>query len=259
MHSHTNFWSYCSESRLPSLVCALSLAWMSNSAIGRPTNITQGETAMSPPYCIYKDGFEDSQASGQFSPGAKHWQSILGDGFRTLHHYCWAHVSMQRAMRHDTTPGAREHYLSDAAADDWFVIQNTKSDFILLPEIYTHLGKLQLMRSRPQEANKAFAQARALKPDYWPAYSHWAEFLIRAGQRAEAKQVVKSGLEYSPKAKVLQEQYRLLGGNPAEIVPKVKAIQAAESVDDSSIPPIIEEPEADPTPVGAPPAATTDR
>ena len=77
------------------------------------------------------------------------------------------------------------------------------------------------MASNPGAADKAFARARAIKPDYWPAYSQWAEYLMKIGKQAEAKQLVKAGLEQAPQARMLIEQYRLLGGKPSEIVPVV--------------------------------------
>jgi hypothetical protein len=79
---------------------------------------------------------------------------------------------------------------------------------------------------------RLFAEARALKPDYWPGYSHWADFLMRSGQKAEAKQLVRSGLEHNPDAKTLREQYRLLGGNPSEIVSRVKEGKLTDPIDD---------------------------
>jgi tetratricopeptide (TPR) repeat protein len=110
--------------------------------------------------------------------------------------------------------------LESVRGDFQYVVNHSTPDFILLPEIYTRLGEVELLLARPKQANEAFARARQLKPDYWPAYSRWADFLIGSGKRAEAKEMVKSGLEYSPTAKGLLAQYKLLGGKPSEIVPK---------------------------------------
>ena len=104
-----------------------------------------------------------------------------------------------------------------ARGDLGYVIDNSAPDFIMLPEIYTRLGDVQLLLKKPNRAKIAFAKARELKPDYWPAYSHWAEFLMNIGRRPEALKIVASGLAYSPDAKVLLEQFRLLGGKPSDI------------------------------------------
>ncbi len=84
------------------------------------------------------------------------------------------------------------------------------------------------MLRHPNKANEAFSLARDLKPDYWPAYSHWVEFLMNNGKRADAMKVVTAGLEHAPNAKVLLEQYRLLGGKPGDIPRQVKEIKTTD-------------------------------
>ena len=121
------------------------------------------------------------------------------------------------------------------------MVKNSPRTFVLLPEIHTRIGELELHLARHHEADQSFAKARALKPDYWPAYSHWAEFLIKSGQRAEAKQLVKSGLEYSPNSRVLTEQYRMLGGKPSEIVPRVGEHAPKSPADEATTPQLPED------------------
>ena len=52
----------------------------------------------------------------------------------------------------------------------------------------------------------------------------------------EAKQLVQSGLEYSPNSRVLREQYRSLGGNPSDIKPNVKLPTPGSTTDQSGTP-----------------------
>jgi len=119
-------------------------------------------------------------------------------------------------MRSSTSPGQRLFLLSTVTDDFEYSIRGSAKGFALLPELLTRNGEVYLRRSLPNEANKSFAQARALKPDYWPAYSGWVEFLIYSGKKAEAKRLIEAGLKYSPNAKVLREQYRLLNSNLPE-------------------------------------------
>ncbi|MEF8717683.1 MAG: tetratricopeptide repeat protein [Candidatus Accumulibacter necessarius] len=192
---------------------------------------------MIPRYCPDTQGWsERSGTPSAPSAAAKRWLAMMGPGFWAVHHYCWGQINLQRALRTGTPPQIRRGLLEGVIGDYYYVVNNTKSDFILLPEIYTRIGEAQLHLSRPNEASKAFAQARALKPDYWPAYSHWAEFLMKSGKTAEAKQVVKAGLEYSPNSKVLAEQYRLLGGKRSDIVPKVKEAAPASDTGETNKP-----------------------
>ncbi|WP_138679023.1 tetratricopeptide repeat protein [Candidatus Accumulibacter phosphatis] len=184
-------------------------------AAGPPSNITREEMSLIPRYCAY------AQGSGNYmSSESRRWAALMPGNFSGIHHYCWAQIFWLRAQRANQSAQARAYLLDLVVENCTYVTKNAKSDFVLLPEIYARIGEAHLRRSRPSEANQAFSQARELKPDYWPAYSHWAEFLINSGKMAEAKQLVKSGLEYNPNSRILLEQYRLLGGKPSEIVQK---------------------------------------
>jgi tetratricopeptide (TPR) repeat protein len=199
------------------LILALSLVGMAGAASAqRPENRTDAEMRLLPKYCA------DTGADNITSPKRAHWVSLMGKGFAHMHHYCWAQTNLLRAQRNGVSPQTKRGILEGVRSDYQYVLNNTTVDFIMRPEVLSKLGQVELMLANPNGANKAFANARELKPDYWPAYSHWAEFLIRAGKRAEAKQLLQTGLEYSPTAKVLIEQYRVLGGKPSDIVPRAK-------------------------------------
>lgn len=188
---------------------------------GHPADKTEAEMAMVPAYCrdtMAWAGYGD--ASHNTSPRAGHWIALMGNNFWNMHHYCWAQVNRMRATRSGVRPDVRKSLLEGVVADYVYSIDKAPKDFILAPEILTRLGEVYLMLGKTEQADKAFAQAREKKLDYWPAYSRWSEHLMASGRRAEAKALVKSGLEYAPKAKVLQEQYRILGGKLSEIVPK---------------------------------------
>lgn len=204
-----------SSKRLFRLFLAYSFFIISSPGIADSKNTTASEMKLLPRYC------PDTMAYGQAnSPRYNQWVSVMGESFKHMHHYCWAQLSVMRAMKSSSSGQARKGLLENARADYEYVVGNSAPSFILLPEVYTRLGDVELMLRNPNGANGAFAKARALRPDYWPAYSHWAEFLIRAGKRDEARQLLKTGLEYSPGAKVLLEQYRQVGGKASEIVPR---------------------------------------
>lgn len=184
---------------------------------------TDTEMALVPSYCKDTQGFGYGDATTNTSPRAGHWVSLMGKTFWAMHHYCRGLIKRNRAMKSGLRFEERQHLLKSAIDEYDYVLNNNKDpDFILLPEIYTRIGEASILTSNPSAAERAFARAREIKADYWPAYSHWAEYLIQKGKRAEAKQLVKNGLEQSPNAKVLIDQYRLLGGKPTEIVPIVK-------------------------------------
>jgi len=185
---------------------------------GKPDNVTKEEMATIPPYCPYAQSWDQYMVS----PESKRWASIMGKPFHAIHHYCWAQINLQRALRSGTPEATRMNLFRVVRDDYLYVAQRSTPEFVLLPEIMSRLGEVEVRLSLINDANRSFATARQLKPDYWPAYSHWAEYLMRAGKKAEAKALVKTGLEYSPASRVLREQYRLLGGDPSTIKPVSK-------------------------------------
>jgi tetratricopeptide (TPR) repeat protein len=187
----------------------------------RPQNVTDEEIALTSPFCLDTEAFRGGhQCQIGRTQKSYYWQEVLGNGFCHLHHYCWAEVHLLRANKMSTPAVERKRQFGYAANEFNYVIKNSPPDFILLPEVFTRKGEAELRIDDFINANKSFAKARALKPDYWPAYTGWIEALIRAGRKEDAKALAKRGLEYSPKARLLIEQYKRLGGDPQEIVPK---------------------------------------
>ena len=181
----------------------------------KPENVTSGEMAMLPSYCVDTQTFGDGTR-------ISYWVGIMGKGFMGLHHYCWGLLALGRAQNTVMPQQTRRHILTYAINDFNFTLKNAAADFVLAPEIYTRRGDIQLMLSDPVAAYESFERARELKPDYWPAYSRWADVLIKANQKVEAKKLVKVGLQYAPGSKVLLDQFKALGGNASEIEPLVK-------------------------------------
>ena len=244
------------RAKLSKLVAAGLLVFGTAAAQAFPASET--EMALVPSYCKDTQGFGYGDASTNPSPRAGHWVSLMGKTFWHMHHYCAGLIKRNRAMKAGMRIEERRHLLGSAIQEYQYILDNNKdADFILLPEVYTRIGEASILIGNPAAADKAFARARQIKPDYWPAYSHWAEFLIQTGKRAEAKQLVKSGLEQTPSAKVLIEQYRLLGGKPSEIVPVVKKPIAEDEAEENGTEVKKEAEQATPQPAtDAPPPET---
>lgn len=190
-------------------------------AEARPRDVTDEEIALTSPFCLDTEAFRGPhQCQIGRTQKSYYWQEVLGDGFCHLHHYCWAEVHLLRANKRSTHPVERKRQFRYAANEFNYVIKNSPPNFILLPEIYTRKGEAELRIDDFVNANKSFSRARAMKPDYWPAYTGWIDALIKAGRREDAKALAKQGLEHSPNARLLIDQYKQLGGNPQDIVPK---------------------------------------
>lgn len=209
----------CMPGLLLAFVLVLSLA-SGPAHANKPKGITKAEMALIPTYCPDTMGFEYKDAYYNTSPRAPGWVAMLGQGFWSLHHYCWALINLQRANRYGLTKLQRKGLFEEILTDYNYVLDRVDADFILLPEILTRAGEAELKLSRPERASAAFARARQVKPDYWPAYSQWIEYLIAKGHREEARELARQGLEIIPEAITLQKQYRLLGGDPATVLPK---------------------------------------
>ena len=207
-----------------------SLALCANTSFaGKPINVTKGEIALLPPYCVDTMGFDYGDAVSRTSPRAGYWVGLMGKSFWAVHHYCWGLIELRRVESKFMAPEKRRFMLNVAVEGFGYSIFHASQDFVLLPEMYTRSGEVYIMMDNIPEAYDAFKRARELKPDYWPAYSRWAAVLIKSGQKAEAKQLVKEGLGYSPDATELLQQYKLLGGDPSEIRPLAKAAAATQS------------------------------
>lgn len=211
----TSVWNFYSFVTVRRALLAFSLVFASFSpASAKPTNVTEAEMRLLPRYCPDTQGFKYGYKA---APGHRHWENLMGESFWHMHHYCWALVNLNRSMKAGIPADKRRSMWENILNDYMYVINNTPPDFVMLPEILTRAGEVELLLKRPNNANALFQRARELKPDYWPAYSHWAEFLIKHGKRNDALEIVTAGLEHAPKAKVLLEQNRILGGKPPAI------------------------------------------
>lgn len=189
---------------------------------GRPSDTTEADMALLPGYCRNAQSFNYDGING---PTTTRWVATMGSGFYSIHHYCWARIELSRSERATSLVAQKMALRGSARSNLLYVIDNSPSDFVLLPEIYTWLGRVEILSGRSSDADRAFAKARSLKPDYWPAYYHWAEWLASKGKKAEALAIVKTGLQQSPQAKPLGELFRSLGGKPSDIPPPLPKLE----------------------------------
>lgn len=205
---------------------------------GKPDNITNAEMALLPSFCPDTMGFNYGDSSYNTSPRAPYWVSLVGPGFWHAHHYCWGLIKLRRAERTTMSAVEKQGARESALADFQYVIANAGTKFLLAPEILTWIGRTELLLLRSTEAEKAFADARALKPDYWPAYLHWGEYLRTKGRKSEAMAIAKSGLQHAPDAKPLKELFFALGGKPENIpAPLPKPAQTEDAGGTATAPP----------------------
>ena len=171
---------------------------------GYPNSINDNdprEIAMLPRYCIHTHSFNNV-------PGASNAENVryvatLGEGFRSMHHYCWGLMKTNRALLLARDPTIRQYYLQDSLGEFDYVIANSPKEFVMLPEIHTKKGENLLRLGRSVEGFKELQTAIDLKPDYWPPYVAMSDHYKNLGDIKKARESLEKGLETSPGVKAL--------------------------------------------------------
>lgn len=175
--------------------------------------LTPGEMAMLPAYCPDTQGFGYGDASFNTSPRAGHWVRLMGKSFWAMHHHCLGIYKLRRAALTGIPAQVRKHYLESAVDEFNYVIENSTPNFIMLPEVFRMRGDVQLKLGRLADANDSYAIARHHKPDYAPAYTNWADELVRTGLKKSALTLLEDGLRVAQDSKEMRASYTKLGGN----------------------------------------------
>jgi len=208
--------------RLRAAAAALALLCVSGGSAaqsipGYPDNILQldpREVARLPPYCIYTAHFRESIPAGMNPIESRRWQSLFGEVFQTLHHYCWGLMYLHRAKFLARDERIRNWNFSAAIHDfDYvlnFVDARALNDFILLPEILTRKGEALVGLGRGARAVTEFERAIELRPDYWPAYAQLADYYRDSDEPDRARAVLNAGLARSPDTPALTRRLKEL-------------------------------------------------
>jgi len=205
--------------RRAALLTVLLLAGLHAQAQIRPEitsrQFSEGEWALLPDWCIDSQqgpyGGPDYGGMNK-SPRAPQWVALMGTDFWHMHHYCRGLNDLNRLNRADLTPRERIALTDSALVEFRYVINNCKPTMPLLPEAFLRMGDVFVMRNELGNASAAFEQSRKLKPDYWPAYSRWADVLIGLKQFERARALLEEGLGHSPQQPVLLQKLRQAGG-----------------------------------------------
>lgn len=198
----------------------------------KPENLSGGEVALLPTFCSDTMGLMAGSDVGAMGPSAPRWFGLMGKGFRTMHHYCWALINVNRSMMAGVTAQQREGLITHAINDYKYVIINTEPDFVMLPDVFLRIGEAQMLLKRVAPALEAYGEAVKRKPDYWRPYGRWAEAMVTVGDTKGALAILERGIRAVPPEQTLRAQYKRLGGNldkllltvpPRDLVPAPEA------------------------------------
>lgn len=219
---------------------AAAIALSATAALAaEPTNITQGELALTPAFCQDVQGINGWTQHMRESPRSPFWIAQMGKTFWGMHHYCWALVNIQRSRMVGQSQQDRAFKIHSAISDYHYVVGIAPPDFVLLPEVFHLIGEAHVMVNEYAQAIDAYQKSKRLKADYWPPYEGHAKVLEKLGQKAEARAVVEAGLRVIPGEPRLLSLFTRLGGNPAKLpppLPKPPAAAAASAAASVPVP-----------------------
>jgi tetratricopeptide (TPR) repeat protein len=190
---------------------------------GNPRGFTWGELALLPSYCY------DVQSifyGPNESPRAAHWVGMIGKNFWDMHHYCQALRDFNNLPAASTSTMQRNLLLANIERNLRYMLQTGDASNPLYPEFLLRYGDYYVLMNQLPQAEEMFANARKLKPDYWPAYTRWINVLMSLKLRPAAKELAAEGLRYAPDAKPLRDVFRQLGGDP-DTVARTTALAAS--------------------------------
>lgn len=206
------------------LALALHLFAGSSAALAQPTDTIPW--AQLPPYCAES---ELSPSYQRFGARWQYWTNLMGPSFNRIHHYCRGLMHLMRAKRTPEGQQSRSIVLKLAISEFDFILKGSDAwngGFPLLPEMLVRKGEAAALLQDWGTAYSAYLDARKVKPDYWPAYSAWAEVLIRIGKREEARSLLQEGLKFSPNSDALRKLFLQVGGQ-LEDIPEPAAVPAS--------------------------------
>jgi len=205
--------------RLPVTLLAawlLAMLWphvaVAQTDAGRP-NYTDVDWALLPSWCIdTQDGpfgspsYSGTKVGRSKSPRSDHWTGLFGGDFWHLHHFCRGLYAERRLARIAGDPKQEISAINVALSEYRYLLLKCAPTMVLMPEVYVRMGALSLRKGDRVAAMDAYAAARGLRPDYWPAYTQWFDELMKLGLRDQARALVDEGLKHAPDEPQLRER-----------------------------------------------------
>ena len=181
-----------------------------------PNGLSWGDLAVLPEYCKDANGIVYGDKYFNASPNAGRWEALMGEDFWHVHHYCYALFNLRRSEL-EPDPQKRRFLLEKVVGDYNYMIRNSSPQMIIMPEILLRMGDVQLLLGNISAGLEAYGRVMQLKPDYWPAYSRWADTLAKVNNRKEALVILERGIANAPQSAELRAQYRALGGSSSKL------------------------------------------
>ncbi len=177
---------------MPVNVVNASICWVIES---------QADFAVLPEYCKAKCGYyEDDPAVFDA------WEQRIGrDNFLHMHHFCNAYVLEARAVKADNEKD-RQRFYHAALQQNNYVIGRWTAGVPFLVIAYYRQGLLASELGDEAVAFKAYRNAIEINPNYTPAYAAISDWFGEHGDREQAVEYLRKGLDLNPESRLLRER-----------------------------------------------------
>lgn len=152
-----------------------------------PPGLTRHEMALTSAFCRHAQLFGNDKAA---------YREMLrryGDGYRHIHHYCWAEIDAMRLYKHDTDPGYAS--VSRAIGNLDYVLDKTTPSFAFWKDAMILKTRLLDQHHGTRNAIPLAEQLVQALPDFADGYVILARLLLKEQRRAEAAAVLERGAE----------------------------------------------------------------
>lgn len=148
------------------------------------------------------------------------WGDLMGQGWGSFHHYCWAlgwKARYDRAITEQTGDQQQiRHTLHRTIAELDYVLgsmssSNKQKQFPLLTELYMLRGTANRGLERTQASVQDFINAIGTRKDFTAAYIALSDALVALNDYRQAKEVLEVGIQYATDSESLRRRLESLG------------------------------------------------
>ena len=185
-------------------VVLVAITWLIESQADWPK--TPEDFRMLPVYC-------KARMLPEYKGKYNYWANIIGDGFQHTHHYCAALFTYNKALLMIPTTKAeqknRKFLLGVAKKQLEYIYTHVNNKkYRLWPDIHLLAAKIYNEQGNTGAAIEYYYKAINSKRDYSKPYAGLANLYLRMGKKEDAIKILKEGLKYNKKSKLLKKKLK---------------------------------------------------
>jgi hypothetical protein len=172
------------------VIAAVLAGCLAGAAFGVSENeMTEEEKKALPAWCAVSMAFDrQPRAPGHFDDMVQRY----GEGWKHVHHYCWALASVMRYHSADPDLRNKSHWAKSAIGDIDYVLRNAQPDFLLNREMMLRKVRLQISERWLTDAEKTARELVQRWPEFADSHGALAEVQLAASSAAEARRTLSA-------------------------------------------------------------------